>query len=893
MRTRWHLRVHVLVLGWVLAAAVVAIAHRAVPQAPWLMVHLLMLGAVSTAILIWSAHFAEAVRRAPLPGGHAGQAVRLALHTVGALGVVVGLLAGVWPAVLAGAVLVGANGLWHAGVLLTQGRGALGVRLGWTAWYFVVAALLLPVGAGLGALLARTDAAGTTAARAYVAHVVVMILGWVGLTVVGTMVTLWPTMLRVQLADDARTAAQQGLGVLGAGLVLVLAGAATGVRALAVAGLAGYLAGLLRATSPLLSEARRRVPDTFASRSVGLAWLWLLATVVIWTVAVAGAGDWAGAQVRLSTLIGPPVVGFAAQVLLGSLSHLGPMVLGGGPSAVRAARAVVGRGGTARLLLLNVGLVVFLLPVPSLVRVGTSMLVLGALLAAPVLLVVAAVRARRAARADVDGAARAVVSGPPPLVLTPPRPRGPGLAALAALTLVVAGAVAADPAAAGLGATAATAPASGRVVEVEVEARDMRFVPASVQVEAGDELVLVVTNVDDTVHDLVLDTGVASGRLAPGATTRVEAGVIGRAVEGWCSVAGHRQMGMTFDVEVVGSGGAPDGAAAQDVPDGDASGGEGHHDAVGHERTGAGTDEAEGPAPTAEADMDLMAPPGDAFTTYDPVLAPAPEATVHRVRLEVTEVVREVAPGVEQTVWTFGGTAPGPVLRGKVGDRFEVTLVNDGSLGHSIDFHAGALAPDQPMRTIEPGETLTYTFTATRSGIWMYHCSTMPMSMHIANGMAGAVVIDPPDLPAVDREYLLVQSELYLGPQGGVADADKITGERPDAVVFNGHATQYDHAPLEARVGERVRLWVLDVGPNRPSAFHVVGGQFDTVFHEGAWTLGGPGAAPTTGGAQVLGLHPAQGGFVELTFPEPGHYPFVSHLMVDAERGAHGLVRVE
>ncbi|NCT89339.1 copper oxidase, partial [Cellulomonas sp. APG4] len=431
MRTRWHLRVHVLVLGWVLAAAVVAIAHRAVPQAPWLMVHLLMLGAVSTAILIWSAHFAEAVRRAPLPGGHAGQAVRLALHTVGASAVVSGLLAEVWPAVLAGAVLVGANGLWHAAVLLTQGRGALGVRLGWTAWYFVVAALLLPVGAGLGALLARADAAGPTAARAYVAHVVVMILGWVGLTVVGTMVTLWPTMLRVQLADDARTAAQQGLAVLGAGLALVLAGAATGLRPLAVAGLVVHLAGLLRATSPLLAEARRRVPDTFAARSVGMAWLWLLATVVIWTVAVAGADGWAGAQARLSALIGPPVVGFAAQVLLGSLSHLGPMVLGGGPSAVRAARAVVGRGGTARLLLLNVGLVVFLLPAPSLVRVGVSMLVLGALLAAPVLLVVAAVRARRAARADVDGAARAVVTGPPPLVATPTRPRGPGLAALA------------------------------------------------------------------------------------------------------------------------------------------------------------------------------------------------------------------------------------------------------------------------------------------------------------------------------------------------------------------------------------------------------------------------------------------------------------------------------
>lgn len=274
------------------------------------------------------------------------------------------------------------------------------------------------------------------------------------------------------------------------------------------------------------------------------------------------------------------------------------------------------------------------------------------------------------------------------------------------------------------------------------------------------------------------------------------------------------------------------------------------------------------------------------------MLPPAEEATEHHVTLVVTEEEREVAPGVTQTLWTFGGSVPGPALRGRVGDTFVVTLVNDGTIGHSIDFHAGALAPTEPMRTIEPGESLTYTFTATRSGIWMYHCSTMPMSLHIANGMFGAVVIDPPDLPPADREYLLVQSEMYLGPQGGIADADRIAAEHPDLVVLNGYPNQYDHAPLEARVGERVRIWVLDAGPSRASAFHVVGGQFDTVFREGAWLLNGPGAPPSTGGAQALALQPAEGGFVELVFPEPGRYPLVSHVMVDAERGAHGFVEV-
>ncbi|KGM15315.1 hypothetical protein N867_09865, partial [Actinotalea fermentans ATCC 43279 = JCM 9966 = DSM 3133] len=430
-------------------------------------------------------------------------------------------------------------------------------------------------------------------------------------------------------------------------------------------------------------------------------------------------------------------------------------------------------------------------------------------------------------------------------------------------------AVAADPAAAGLGAAAdAGVAATGRVVEVEVVARDMRFEPASVTVESGDRLVVVLANADDVAHDLVLDSGASSGRVAPGGTGRLEVEVVGRALDGWCSVTGHRQMGMTFRVEVAG---------AETAGTGPAPG----HDG-GHQDPAA--------APSAAEDLDLMADPGLGFEAYDAALPPAPDAAVHRVRLEVTEVEREVAPGVRQTVWTFGGTAPGPVLRGRVGDRFEVTLVNDGTIGHSIDFHAGALAPAGPMRTIEPGEELTYTFTATRSGIWMYHCSTMPMSLHIANGMFGAVVIDPPDLPPVDREYLLVQSELYLGPQGGTADERAVADETPDAVAFNGYAAQYDHAPLPVRVGERVRIWVLDAGPNRATSFHVVGGQFETVFREGAWLLGGPGAAPTTGGAQALALQPAEGGFVELVLPEPGQYPFVSHVMVDAERGAHGLL---
>jgi nitrite reductase (NO-forming) len=492
------------------------------------------------------------------------------------------------------------------------------------------------------------------------------------------------------------------------------------------------------------------------------------------------------------------------------------------------------------------------------------MLVLAGLTAFLPLLFLA-IRASRAARRA--GAAPPAHPGRPPGQVA-----GLATAALAAVVVAVAVGVAADPAALGM-ATAATpddVAATGRTTTVEVRAVEMRFEPDVIEVPAGDRLLVVLTNDGDQPHDLVLANGARTGRIEPGARVELDAGVVGADLDGWCSVVGHRQMGMQLQVRVTGD--------APGMPDGPATDG-----AAGH-RSGAD-------GPPAAADVEPTAEPGPGFEPVDAELAPATDERIHRITLPVTDVAREVAPGVTQTLWTFGGTVPGPTLRGRVGDVFEITLVNDGSTGHSVDFHAGALAPEGPMRTIPPGASLTYRFTATRSGIWMYHCSTMPMSLHIANGMFGAVVIDPPDLPAVDREYLLVQSEMYLGPQGGTADADRIAAGTPDLVVFNGYARQYDSAPLPARAGERVRIWVLAAGPNRGSSFHVVGAQFDTVYREGAYDL--RPTAGSTGGSQALGLTPAQGGFVELTFPEAGTYPFVTHALADAERGAHGTVRVE
>jgi nitrite reductase (NO-forming) len=285
--------------------------------------------------------------------------------------------------------------------------------------------------------------------------------------------------------------------------------------------------------------------------------------------------------------------------------------------------------------------------------------------------------------------------------------------------------------------------------------------------------------------------------------------------------------------------------------------------------------------------IDLTATPPDGFEPRDPVAPPVPSATTHRITITAEEGVLEVAPGHEQVAWTFDGTIPGPVLRGKVGDTFEITLKNAGENGHSIDFHASKVAWNVEMRTIGQGEDLLYRFTAPHAGIFMYHCGTPPVIHHIGSGMFGAIIIDPPNLEPVDHEYVMVQSELYAADTSEPPDFTRMVAEQWDAVVFNGYANQYQAAPMRVEPEERVRIWVLDAGPSENSSFHVIGTIFDTVFKEGAYLLR-PGN-PERGGAQALDLQPAQGGFVEFTFAVEGLYPFVTHKFASASKGALGM----
>ncbi|WP_239456544.1 multicopper oxidase domain-containing protein [Nocardioides solisilvae] len=873
-------------VAWLLATVAATVLHPWVSAPRWLMVHLLVLGAVGHAILVWSRYFADTLLRCE-PTPRRPQDLRLGLFNAGVVAVVAGVLSSTWAATAAGAAAVVLAVGWHGVVLARQLRRALAARFAPTVRYYVAAACLLPFGAGLGAWLAR-DLPTPLHEQARAAHVALNVFGWIGLTVLGTLVTLWPTMLRTRIADGAERAARRALPLLVGGLLLMVATALADLRPGYVAGLAVYAGGVAVLAVPAVATVRAKAPAHFAPWSVLAALGWLVACLA-WLVLRAGtASDWLEVDAALGQVTPLLAAGFAAQVLLGATSYLVPVVLGGGPGPVRAANRVLDSGAGWRLVVANAGLMLCALPVPGPVRVLVSVLVVAAL-ASFVPLLFAAMRASRRARATGDAARDAVGDAVRRGAPDDARPQGQrtGLVAAGVATLLVAVAagVALDPTAldAPRASAAAGVTATGATTEVEVVAKDMRFHPDTLEVPAGNRLVITLRNADDgDLHDLVLETGARTARLAPGESEVLDVGVVGRDLGGWCSVVGHHQRGMALTVEVTGTPGdhaTTPGAPAAGHADGHAS-----HEPTSTYADGSAADLGRTPAADFEAAPAALPPL--------PPRGPGARPRVHRRTLTVTDSVREVAPGVTQTLWTYGGTAPGPTLHGRVGDVFVITLVNDGSIGHSIDFHAGALAPDRPMRTIAPGESLTYRFTATRAGVWMYHCSTMPMSAHIANGMFGAVVIEPPGLPEVERSYVVVQSELYLGAPGGEVDADALAAERPDAVVFNGYADQYVHRPLPARVGERVRVWVLSAGPNRDLAFHVVGGQFDRVWSEGDWRLGDARAPARHTGSQTLGLMASQGGFVELAFPEPGHYPFVNHVMVDAERGARGLFEV-
>jgi nitrite reductase (NO-forming) len=312
-------------------------------------------------------------------------------------------------------------------------------------------------------------------------------------------------------------------------------------------------------------------------------------------------------------------------------------------------------------------------------------------------------------------------------------------------------------------------------------------------------------------------------------------------------------------------------------------------------------DDAEGETPTPpgeEVGSDPNAastgdaspvPAGTAeFTLYDPRLAPV-EAGEKDIEIVSRDATLFVAKDVPYAGWTFDGTIPGRALRVRQGDKINFTFKVDptASTAHSVDFHSAKTPPEKNYKTIMPGEEFSWSFDATTAGCFMYHCGTPPVLMHIGAGMYGAMIVDPAEGWSPAQELVFVQSDFYLseGENGiMVPDYTKMLGHgSADFVTFNGYANQYVENPIEIAVGEPVRIFVMNAGPNVWSSFHVVGAIFDKAYVNA-------NPANELVGLQSITIGPGDGACVEFTVNEPGNYVAVNHAFGHAAHGAIAIL---
>jgi nitrite reductase (NO-forming) len=277
-----------------------------------------------------------------------------------------------------------------------------------------------------------------------------------------------------------------------------------------------------------------------------------------------------------------------------------------------------------------------------------------------------------------------------------------------------------------------------------------------------------------------------------------------------------------------------------------------------------------------------------AHQVYNAQPPAAPSDSSVNIQLTVKEALISIAPGVAYHAWTFDGTVPGPILRVRQGQTVTFTLINDGTMGHSIDFHAAQVPPNIDYRPIPAGGRLSFGFTPNYPGVFMYHCGASPVMDHIANGMYGVIVVDPANGWSPAQEYVLMQSEFYTqkNADGSYSlNEQKMMAMAPDEVVFNGYANQYTSAPLTAAPNQKIRLFVVNAGPSGFSAFHVIGAIFSDYYPDG-------NPANHLQGDQTITIPPGGGAVVELTIPDAGSYNFVTHSFAAAMSGAIGTIKV-
>jgi nitrite reductase (NO-forming) len=266
------------------------------------------------------------------------------------------------------------------------------------------------------------------------------------------------------------------------------------------------------------------------------------------------------------------------------------------------------------------------------------------------------------------------------------------------------------------------------------------------------------------------------------------------------------------------------------------------------------------------------------------------------VDLETTEVIGQLMDGTTYKYWTFNNKVPGPFLRIRVGDTVNVNMANakDSHMIHSVDFHAvtgpgGGAAVTQAA----PGTSKGFTFKAINPGIYVYHCATPMVAQHISNGMYGLILVEPEGgLPKVDREFYVMQGELYTAQKHGTRgenefSLEKLLDEKPEHVIFNGtHDALTKTHKMEAKVGETVRIFFGVGGPNLTSSFHVIGEVFDRVYNQGDLT------SPPLRNVQTTTVPAGGATMVEFKVEVPGRLILVDHALSRMEKGLVGILHV-
>jgi len=255
--------------------------------------------------------------------------------------------------------------------------------------------------------------------------------------------------------------------------------------------------------------------------------------------------------------------------------------------------------------------------------------------------------------------------------------------------------------------------------------------------------------------------------------------------------------------------------------------------------------------------------------------------------LKVEDKRIDIGLGLSYDAWTYDGTVPGPVLRARQGDEVTVKLINPTTMAHGFDTHAAQLAPK--LHFVAPGaqRNLSFSFRADVPGAFLYQCSAIPTLSHVANGMYGMMIVDPAAGWPPAHEVMLVQGEYYGTPDknGLVAgDSRKQVEERPDFVVFNGAIDRYVEHPIPIKVGELVRVFFVNAGPNLSATFHVSGVIFSTVYRGG-------NPADAMRGLASFEVGPGDGAVFEFRVHEAGDYQFIDHALARTTKGAQGVFR--